>query len=195
MKRLILRIVTVVVLVSGAASILLAILFCFLGLPAFSSTVAGTTSLLLSQSAEEAEQLEAHFVMAAMGVALLNFGILSAIQGAMGIHGLRTGRFGKFIFTSGVVAFSSLFELVSGIGDEVFSSAIIALNLVFAALAYWEQRTRGKDEASESRTQAAGEALVAAGVAGTGASMAHAGGAPAGKADADETQPDGEARA
>ncbi len=190
MKRLILRIVTVVVLVSGAASILLAILFCFLGLPAFSSTVAGTTSLLLSQSAEEAEQLEAHFVMAAMGVALLNFGILSAIQGAMGIHGLRTGRFGKFIFTSGVVAFSSLFELVSGIGDEVFSSVIIALNLVFAALAYWEQRTRGKGETSEDRAQAG--VAQAAGEVGAGTCAAAGEGAAsktdASEADASETQ-------
>ena len=149
MKRLFLRIITVIVLISGVAAILLAVLFCFLGLPAFSSTVAGTTSLLLSQSAEEAQQLETHFVMAAMGVALLNFGILSVIQGAMGIHGLRTGRFGKFVFTSCVMACSSLFELASGIGDGPVSGVVIALNLVFAGLAYWEQRTQGKsDEAA-----------------------------------------------
>ena len=146
MKRLFLRIITVIVLISGVAAILLAVLFCFLGLPAFSSTVAGTTSLLLSQSAEEAQQLEANFVMAAMGVALLNYGILSVIQGAMGIHGLRTGRFGKFVFTSCVMACSSLFELASGIGDGPVSGVVIALNLVFAGLAYWEQRTQGKSE-------------------------------------------------
>ncbi len=146
MKRLALRIITVAVLVCGTASILLAALLCFLGMPAFHSTVAGNTSLLLSRSAEEAEQLEAYFVMAALGVALLNFGILSAIQGAMGIHGLRTGRFGKFIFTSGVVAFSSLFELLSGIGDPVFSGAVIVANLLFAGLAFWEQRGQGKGE-------------------------------------------------
>ncbi len=157
MKRLVLRVMTVAVLVCGVLAILLAALFCFLGLPAFHSTVAGTTSLLLSQSAEEAQQLETNFVMAAMGVALLNFGILSVIQGVMGIHGLRTGRFGKFVFTSCVMAFSSLFELLSGIGDGPLSGVVIALNLVFAGLAYWEQRTQGKDEApaSEADTGAA----------------------------------------
>lgn len=162
MKRLVLRVVTVAVLVCGALAILFAALFCFLGLPAFRSTVAGTTSLLLSQSAEEAQQLETYFVMAAMGVALLNFGILSVIQGAMGIHGLRTGRFGKFIFTSCVMAFSSLFELLSGIGDGPFSGVVIALNLVFAGLAYWEQRSQATsredaDGAEPSGTEAPAE--------------------------------------
>jgi arginine exporter protein ArgO len=158
MKRILLRVGIVATLVIGILLVLTAALLCLLGAPAFHSTVAGNTSLLLSQSVEEAERLEGNFVFAALGVSVLVLGILNTIQGIMGIHGLRSGRYDRYIFMCGVVAFSMLFSsLVSFQLD--WAPAIIAFNLALAVLAYLEQHSQAKEGAAEPRS--AGSVSVA----------------------------------
>lgn len=151
MKRILLRVGIVATLIIGIQLILTAALLCLLGTPAFHSTVAGNTSLLLSQNAEEAARLEGTFVFAALGVSVLVLGILNTIQGIVGIHGLRSGRYDRYIFMCGVVAFSVLFSsLVSFQLD--WAPVIIALNLALAVLAYLEQRNQAKGDKAEPKS-------------------------------------------
>ena len=69
----------------------------------------------------------------------------------MGIHGLRSGRYDRYIFMCGVVAFSMLFSsLVSFQLD--WAPAIIAFNLALAVIAYLEQRNQAKEGAAEPKS-------------------------------------------
>ena len=141
MKRTLLKVVIWFSLIVGVLSVVLALLLCLLGLPAFMSTISGTTSL--NMAGEDSEVLEASFIMAAGGTLLLMQGILNCLQGALGLHGLKRGDFSKFMFVCGVIACSTLFEMAIGfyLSSTLVGLATIAFQAAVAALA-WTQRRR-----------------------------------------------------
>ena len=141
MKRTLLKVVIWFSLIVGVLSVVLALLLCLLGLPAFMSTISGTTSL--NMAGEDSEVLEASFIMAAGGTLLLMQGILNCLQGALGLRGLKRGDFSKFMFACGVIACSTLFEMTIGLylSSTLVGLATIAFQAAVAALA-WTQRRR-----------------------------------------------------
>ncbi len=155
MKRTILRVIVWFLLIIGILSVVLASLLCLLGLPAFMSTISGTTSL--NMTSDDREVLQASFVMAAGGIMLLVQGVLNCFQGAFGKSALRHGDFSKFIFASGVVACSTLFEMMGGLylSSTLTGILTIAFQAAIMLLAWNEQRTAGgqtkPDKTDESR--------------------------------------------
>lgn len=140
MKRTLLKIVVWFSLIAGVLAVILALLLCLLGLPAFMSTISGTTSL--NMAGEDSEVLEASFIMAAGGILLLMQGILNCLQGALGLHGLKSGDSGKFVFMCGVIAFSTIFEMAIGLylSSALVGLATIAFQAAMAALAWTQGR-------------------------------------------------------
>lgn len=139
MKRTLLKICVIVTLVASILQLLLATTMCLLGLPAFISTISDTTAILMAQG-EEATELGNAFVMASGGIMLLVQGVLGCIKGICGLHGLSSGRYGKFIFTSGVIAFSTFFQELLGMFSSNTHSASIAIvfQIVCVLLAWAE---------------------------------------------------------
>ena len=140
MKRTVLKIVVWFLLVIGILSVALASLLCLLGLPAFMSTVSGTTSL--DMTGDNHEVLEASFVLGAGGVMLLVQGVLNCFQGVFGRAGLKGDDFSKLIFVSGVVACSTIFEMAGGLylNTALVGCLTVAFQAVIMLLAWSEQR-------------------------------------------------------
>ena len=160
MKRTLLKICVVFTLVASILQLLLAALLCLLGLPAFVSTISGTTAILMAQG-DEAAELSRAFVMASGGIMLLIQGVLGCIKAACGMHGLSSGRYRKFIFTSGVIACSTLFQALLGMFSPNVDSPItvILFQLACIALAWAEQTHPSPQKERAAADKTADDAL------------------------------------
>lgn len=140
MRRTLLKICVVFTLVASILQLLLAALLCLLGLPAFVSTISGTTAILMAQ-ADGADELSRAFVMASGGIMFLVQGVLGCIKAACGLHGLSSGRYRKFIFVSGVIACSTFFQALLGMFSPNVDSAaaVIMFQIACIVLACAEQ--------------------------------------------------------
>lgn len=147
-KRTVLKVVVWLELAWGVLCLALAALLCVLGLPAFMSTISGTTSLLLV--GEGSQVLESSFVIAALGIVLLVQGVLTTIQAVLGRRALKHGDFGKYVFMCGVVACSTLFELLGGIyPNSPTSLAVIVFQAAMAALAWSIHKEAARQQAGK----------------------------------------------
>ena len=155
MKRTLLKICVVFTLVASILQLLLAALLCLLGLPAFVSTISGTTAILMAQG-DEAAELGRAFVMASGGIMLLIQGVLGCIKAACGMHGLSSGRYRKFIFTSGVIACSTLFQALLGMfSPNVDSPVTVILFQIACILLAWAEQAHPspkKERAAADKT-------------------------------------------
>lgn len=152
MKRKLFSAITWLTFAAGVLCTFLAALLCLLGLPAFMSTISGTTSLLLVE--EGSEVLESSFVMAAGGIMLLVHGVLSLIQAVLGRRALKHGDFGKYVFVCGVIACSTLFGLIGDfhVGSVATSAPTIVAQALFAALAWSLHREQRHDGRGDDKT-------------------------------------------
>lgn len=159
MKRTLLKICVVFTLIASILQLLLASLLCLLGLPAFVSTISGTTAILMAQ-ADGADELSRAFVMAAGGIMLLVQGVLGCIKAACGMHGLSSGRYRKFIFASGVIACSTFFQALLGMFSPNINSTagLIMFQVACIALAWAEQARPSEKKERAAADKAADDA-------------------------------------
>lgn len=160
MKRTLLKICVVLTLVASILQLLLAALLCLLGLPAFVSTISGTTTILMAQ-ANGADELSRAFVMASGGIMFLVQGVLGCIKAACGMHGLSSGKYRKFIFASGVIACSTFFQALLGMFSPNVDSAavVIMFQVACIALAWAEQAHPSAKKERAAADKAADDAL------------------------------------
>lgn len=160
MKRTLLKICVVLTLIASILQLLLAALLCLLGLPAFVSTISGTTTILMAQ-ANGADELSRAFVMASGGIMFLVQGVLGCIKAACGMHRLSSGKYRKFIFASGVIACSTFFQALLGMFSPNVDSAavVIMFQVACIALAWAEQAHPSAKKERAAADKAADDAL------------------------------------